>query len=313
MWNAAKFLIIFPMLALLALVIVIVQAVSYLNFGSLNMDFAFYCALALVALLVPLNIVFEALKLRLGKSEDSGLFDAIIRTCQGFYMQFLLPYGLGTVAGRSWNVEDHHKRVQLEATFLGGLMQSLSNLIGLIFLFFIPPIVTDAFVAKIPELNKLVMLAFLGLVIFVLLALYFFKNWSNWKIWRNFSSLKFMGKGKSSWSAKNLGLLFLFSYLRYLVYLMQWLIVLIWIGQLPFLHALTGVIIYLTLITLVVLPPALSVLSRSGIAWAVFGVLGMEANLALSLCWLIFLLNNGIPAILGSIFMLSDLRWVTKQ
>ncbi|MBK9109208.1 MAG: hypothetical protein IPM92_12800 [Saprospiraceae bacterium] len=312
MVNSSKILIILPLLAFIALVVAIVNGIPYLNIESLNMDFNFCCALTLIALLMPLNIILEAMKLLTGRSEDSSLSDSMIKTCQGFYLQFLLPLGLGAIAGRSWNVDDQYKRIQIEASLLGGMFQSLSNLLGLFFLFLIPTIVTNAYVARIPTLNDFGIIAILGIFGFVLLALYFFKNWFTWEIWKNFNPLKFMRAGRSVWNIKRLGLLFVYSFLRYVIYLLQWVTVLIWIGQLPFLYALTASIIYLAVVTFVVLPPALSLLSRSGIACAVFGVMGMEASLAMSLCWLIFLLNNGVPAILGSFFMLREIRWHTK-
>lgn len=313
MWQKLKLKQVIPTLVVLCLCWTTLKGIQALDLIYPDRKMEFWLALCFIILLMPVNILLEAAKLKAINQRANGIYDSIVKTCQGFSMQFLWPFGLGAVIGRIWNVEHCQKRPQIEATLLGGMMQSFCNLSGLIFLLFIPGSVLQKFNDCLPDWNRFWLISILGVLGISLLALHIFSNWAGWELWKFAVPLKFMSEGKASWNPGKLSLLFMYSFFRYLIYLMQWIVVLILIGQLPWVHALTAAVVYLALMSLLVLPAPLAFLSRSGVAWSVFGSLGMDPVLSVGLCWLIFLLNNGIPAMFGSCFLFKSKVWLAKR
>ncbi|MCC6754695.1 MAG: hypothetical protein IT266_12005 [Saprospiraceae bacterium] len=253
---------------------------------------------AAVAILVPLNVAFEAAKLQALCSAGGRFWKYFMHTCRGIALQSIVPLGAGTYAGRALGAPPSKRKSLLAATFAGGIMQTLCAALG----FFVVILVFNG--ACFPWLQTegllqslLLTCSALGAIGLVAVGI----GQSDRAV-----ASKIMGGWREAfgWPAIALAKAAGWSLLRYLVYFAQMAMLLSVFSARDAGCTLVAVSAYYLLVSVVVLPTGMGLAVRGGIAPFVFGPIGLDAGLSAAVAMLIFLLNNLLPAILGVFFLL---------
>jgi len=252
--------------------------------------------LLLALLLMPLNWMIEVQKLYV---LQAGAVDW--RLCgravlSGISLGVVTPARLGEYAGRLLVVEKRFRGTTMVATFLMSLSQ-LSVTLGLGLVAFILLMENHTMLNKI-KLTWVVVSIVVGLVIVVIC----YVSWSSLKSRIRESRLgsNFAAALTTPPSVSMLTLIMGLSTVRYLVYMFQYVILLLYFGvDFPFgILALHVVVIFLVQ-SLVPLPPVASLVSRSSVAVLILAPLGINEMVIMTASIAIWIINLMIPAFCG--------------
>lgn len=277
------------------------SAFNSLGFTEYSVNI-YYLLFAII--LIPLNILFESLKLYYKLHISISLLQCIRQVCKGFSFNLILPFGIGTYAGRTVHSNNNISIDIIKITAISSLSQTFCNLLAGIILG-LPFLGTLLFLDSLDTLSIPIISTLI--LVFPALFLYGLDHFKN----------SFLSKVKSkifqkinyTWNSITIrewvvitGL----SFLRYIVYLTQGVFILIFIANIDFLQAISCISVYLMLLSLIYLPGIFSILSRTAIACLVFSGLIYSNEQAICFSWLIFLLNALIPAMFGFYYLLED-------
>ena len=259
--------------------------------------------LLLVTILMLLNWGIEAFKwkLLLNKYEPLSLLKALRSVWSGITINNWIPNRIGEFAGRIIFIKKENQAKAVASSLLGSMAQfSCTIIFGILaaFLFFKPD-------------NTELLLIPVSLIISLVMLLYF-KSPQWHKIFKKMPFLSWISKHSGvieSYSIKTLTAVMGLSFLRYVVYVFQYYLLLILFGlELPLLYALSGISSIFLIQSFL---PAIT-LTEVGIRGAVvlfvfsdssFNVLGL-----LSAAYSLWLINIIVPTIAGLLFILAVKR-----
>jgi len=256
-----------------------------------------YWSIAVALLLIIANWGIEAIKWQflVQKIYRPSFFDTLQFVFTGVTIGFITPGRSGEFAGRMILMPEWVRLKSLALSFLGGIAQVIP--IAMSALLFV-------FLSAFNPLGKIAdaVLLSLTLLIFILL----FLGVDFWikrpKIRRLFAHIELVPEQLPSFSTK--WMILILAYLRFFIFVIQYLLVLYAIGLSPF-DTLAPVVWMLLLQSL---SPAVAILDmgvRGSIAFWVFTQYGLYAPEVLSAVFLIWFFNLCIPALAGYFFILK--------
>lgn len=260
-----------------------------------------------VVVLMPINWMLESLKWNtlVSKFQHFGLKKSTMSVLSGVSMAIMTPARIGEYGGRLVGIDSEHRPKAILANLISSLSQNIINIgLGLLMalLFF------NSYI----EIQQSVFLSlvFASTIIICVLLLAFFRidlldgllAYLPQYIW--VKKIRASISSFSTLESKTLFYILGLSFVRYSVYLSQYVLLIFFFGVTDqLIPAILGVSTLFFLQSNLPLPPALSVLARGEMAiflWSVFttNVLGIVA--ATFSLWII---NLVIPAILGGVII----------
>ncbi len=262
--------------------------------------------LIICILLAPLNWLVESKKWWLLVSPFQSLTwsQTAAAILSGITLGVLTPSRLGEYGGRLMHIREGHRGQALYAHFMGSLSQNIPILLcgsmaGAVY-----------FSQHYPSTELLsISLAFILLSFTAVLILLYLQNDGLTDRIFNQSWLKKYTKGfaPTKYNSTILVNVAFYSLLRYIIYVSQYLLLLYYFNinvSLP--EATFGVLVIFLFQTGLPLPPALSVLARTELALIVWSVYDTNQLSILTVPLLLWLINLLIPAIVGSIIILTS-------
>lgn len=263
--------------------------------------------LILAVLLMPLNWLLETQKWRLLLRPDVDLplsiaFRAVLG---GVTVSLFTPNRTGEYAGRILLVDAQYNWKAAIASLVGSFSQIIvltgMGIPGLIY-----------FLTFLPKADYWAWLPYVGILPWgILLLLYLrtprllsllnqFRIPERWK--NHLRPLAVVKHYSQRQLVQALGL----SFLRYLVYSAQYLLVLALFGIKPdLLEGVAGVATIFLLQTGIPLPPFGALLARGEIALLVWSVFGANEISILAATFLVFIINLSLPSLVGAVFILK--------
>lgn len=265
-------------------------------------DFFYF---GLICFLMPINICLESFKFKFCLPYKITFIESIQKICKGFAFELFIPFGLGSYIGRVTFEDKKHIPDLIALSSISSLIQTTWNvLFGFLlgFPFMLSNFILEPFTLWNGLSISLAILFFLNLLFYLLTRTEFLQ----------FLKSKWPEISKLEWSLmrfkkKDYIIISGLSLLRYLVYLLQIAVALVFVSEVHFLVAVNTAAIFLMLVSMIYLPGFLSTLSRAAIAVLVFSYIGIGQNQSISVSWLIYLLNVGIPAMFGFYFLLNHI------
>ena len=263
--------------------------------------------LTIAALLMPVNWILESTKWKtlVNNFQDFNIQQAAYSVLAGVSVAIMTPGRIGEYGGRLVGISQKNQPKAILANLISSLSQNIINVgIGLV--------ATLIFVQTFMPLQQGIFLSlmFISSIIIVGMLLIYFRidllhgvlaYLPDWKwIQKIRSSVSFFQEMDSAALFSILGI----SMLRYMTYLSQYVLLIIFFGVTDDIVAsILGVATIFFLQSNLPLPPALSVLARGEMAiflWSVFtsNVLGIIAA-----SFSLWIINLVIPAILGTIII----------
>ena len=277
---------------------------QFSNSLSLSFGWLYFTS---VVVLMPINWILESLKWNklVSKFQHFGLKKSILSVLSGVSMAIMTPGRIGEYGGRLVGIHSEHRPKAILANLISSLSQNIINIgLGLLMaLFFfntymeIQKGVFLSLVFASTMLVSVLLLAFFRIDLLEGLLAYLPQNKWTLKVRNSISSF-------STLDNQTLFYILGLSFIRYSVYLSQYVLLIFFFGVTDqLIPAILGVSTLFFLQSNLPLPPALSVLARGEMAiflWSVFttNVLGIVA--ATFSLWII---NLVIPAILGGIII----------
>jgi len=274
------------------------------NFTPANLPW-----LLLVVVLVPVNWGLEALKWRqlIRSFLDFSFWKTYQAILAGVAIGVFTPNRIGEYGGRILMVEPEYNWRAFVATLVGNFSQFMVlvcfGLLGLI-----------RFSSTFLDLEPYVLhiLLFIGLCC-VLLMLFAFLNIDLLvPIVKRLPFINFLKKHLqhlkvlTHYSSKQLVLTLLIASLRYMVYTLQYYLMLRFFGiDVPLLAGLSGIATIYLLQTSIPLPPLVGLLARGEVALYVWGFFSNAELNILSASFTLFIINLTIPALLGAVFIVK--------
>jgi len=267
-----------------------------------NLTWATLPFFILVILLMPINLGTEAYKWKvlLLKTHNLSFFESLRGVFAGISFSIFTPKRIGEYAGRLLLV-GKKKMSAAGSLFVGNFAQTIANLmIGLIatLLFF------KKFTVQLDEATWLIPLS-----IFLIMLL-FVAYFSIEKIHRFFSRVSriehIVSKVNviSTYPKQTLFSLFSLSILKYTVYIIQFVLLLFAFGiELRFFDALLAAACVFFVKTMLPLPASVELAARGSIAIFFFGYLTQNHIGILVASIVLWVVNLGLPAVLGSYFI----------
>ena len=260
--------------------------------------------------LVPVNWIFEAFKWKIITSSFSQLstFLSLKVVFAGLAVGILTPSRIGEYGGRFYLMPVKMRWKSLASTFICSLAQNIititGGIIAILYIYF-GAAHLGSYLGTSLIYTSLFILGILLFVYYHPTLWYVFIDHIPWKKTRltlkgNFYYLK---------NTKNRTLhsvLFL-SFIRYLVYASQYVLVLYFFGIGVPITDCVAVVLFLFLIqTGLPLPPALGVLARGEIALVLWSFYGENSIGILGSVVFIWLINLVVPALIGSFFVIVN-------
>lgn len=258
-------------------------------------------------LLMPINWILESLKWQslLNSFQKISFLKSVYSVLTGTCLAIITPGRLGEYGGRLFYIEEGNRLLAVRSTFVGSIIQNVINTsIGFLCLFLLQQKL------QIVSQDDINILGILNTGVFIILLIIYIvrkpiirflvKRFHGYKDRiRSFFDL-------SGYSKKQLFNATLFSFLRYVVYVVQYMFIIQFFDVTDDMYSsILGVGVIYLFQTLLPLPPILSIFARGEIAvviWSYFshGVLGI-----LAATFSLWLINLMIPALLGYFLLLK--------
>jgi uncharacterized membrane protein YbhN (UPF0104 family) len=263
--------------------------------------------LILAAVLIPFNWGFEAMKWHLlgQKIERMSFLRAYRSVMVGLTLGFITPNRLGDYAGRVLELKSQQRLEAIGAVFIGRFCQLVATILagslGLLYFIF------RFYWLKYPAVSLSFILFILALNVVVLMLLYNARAMvavvAGIRPLRKFVPYIAI---MSAYDAAEINRLLLLSIGRYMVFLLQFILLLVLFGvQLSPVEYICGVSGTFFLKSVV---PSVSLLSDLGVrelsAMYLFGLLGQARLQVLSASLSLWLLNIAVPSAVGMIFVI---------
>jgi len=260
-------------------------------------------------LLMPLNWAFETQKWRVliegfSPLSFSTAYQAVF---SGVTLSIFTPNRIGEYGGRILYVKPEYNWKAVIATLVGSYAQLLAllsmGMIGLIYFSVIHELIDPFF---------LPILLFLGFTLVAVLLFCFFNIDMIVPIAKR---LPFIHKLKRfvkhvkvlrSYSSPTLAKALIFAFARYLVYALQYYLLIRFFGiEVSFLEGMAGISTIYLVQTSIPLPPLMGLFVRSEVALFVWGMYSANEIAILAATFGLWILNLIVPALIGTIFMLN--------
>lgn len=273
-------------------------AIDFKTLGNIQFNI---WALVLAILLIPINIWLEATKFKILLGSRPSILLAIKSILAGFAAGIVTPGRVGEYGGRLLFIGPKDRTVATLATFVGSIGQNLVNMtLGVAGALMFCRYYTDI-LEGLPQWFWHLFIASI-----VLLTIFFFnierfvrllKNLAIPWLSRTIGKIK---EGKRDITRGVLKKVLIFSVLRYLVYLSQYVMI-TWFFD--FEVSVTAAILSIAMIYLIQsalpLPMLLSVVARGEIALLVWSVFGIDPAVILAATFSLWIINLVMPAVLG--------------
>jgi len=259
--------------------------------------------IAVSILLMPINWMLEALKWQklVNKNHNISFSNALSSVLTGLTLGFITPHAIGEYVGRLWRLEGNDKMKFIGSVWLGKVLQMmvtfLFGLIGVIVFYNNSDY----------ELPVVTIITVLSLSLFVgWLILYFLKaEMSSW-----ISVIQSYFRIVLTYSFKELGLVFLLCIGRYLVFSLQFLLVLFALQiHIPIIKLFAGITWVFLLKSIV---PSFNFMSDLGVrelsALTFFDLFNANQSAVVVASLLIWLINILVPVLIGLYFVLKIKR-----
>lgn len=268
--------------------------------------------LLLVFLLMGGNWAMEILKWRLllkPRIKISGK-KATQSVISGISLGAVTPNRIGEFAGRIFFLPDQDKIFGTVASFVGGLAQNIVTIFtGLICMIFYIMMFEHKIIVEEPIFFYMVFIVSIIVIILLMLVYlnlsYFLDKISHWKIVRRFEDyLPHM----ADWSSKDLGMVFLFSFIRYSIFSLQFLLLLYIFGiNIPLEEQMIKIGLIFMLTSFIPSYSISDIANRGGVSMFVFDnpSMGLAVAVAHIMLWVI---NLAIPGLLGNVFLIRESR-----
>jgi hypothetical protein len=269
--------------------------------------------------LVPLNWALETLKWQLLMKPAVSItfpkaFKAVLA---GLTVSLFTPNRIGEYGGRLLHVSSEYRLPTVYATIIGSMAQWIALMAGgLLGIFYL----ISAAVIENALGNYILILSVTGIF---LLTFLLFCYWRLSIVTEKAANLPFLGSRFQNlrkkmvlvYSDKELNASLQFSFLRYSVYTLQYLLILLAVGlNFNIIEGLAGIAFVYLLQTGLPVPPSMGLLARGSIALWVFSMilpdsLGInEQGLILLSTFLLWVINVLIPASLGAVFIAGKIN-----
>ncbi|HWB24459.1 MAG TPA: lysylphosphatidylglycerol synthase domain-containing protein [Chitinophagaceae bacterium] len=264
-------------------------------------------------ILMTFNWAIEAGKwqILMTKVQKVSFFMAIKAVLSGLSFSLFAPNGIGDYFGRIVYMKEGNRLRSIAVTFVGSISQVLitltAGLAGLIYLS------THAW-KELPQTTGFTgfwvtaMMYMIGMTIMVVVFIYYRLSWLTTLVEKIpfVYKYKFLIESLESFHWKELTRILVLSFIRFIVFIVQYLLMLhIFNVQIDWLDAVcTTSVLFLVLAVLPTIPVAdLGIRGETGIQ--LFGILSKNTGGIVFTAAGIWLLNIIIPAIAGSLFVLS--------
>ena len=257
--------------------------------------------------LMPVNWLLETFKwqtlLRPEVRLSSG--QALRAVLGGVAVSLFMPNRTGEYAGRLLLTDASSNWRVVQATLMGSMAQLIvitgCGLLGI-----------DTFVRLVAEwqLHGLDQVWVLGVMAWLLLLLLYFniryvgvvlRFVLLWKRMERYLAPLLTHRAQTPY---RLGIALLFAFSRYMVYVVQYLLILAFFGIHPvWWQGVSGITTVFLLQTGIPLPPFGALLARSEIALLVWSVFAANEVSILAATFALFILNLGLPALFGAVFI----------
>jgi uncharacterized membrane protein YbhN (UPF0104 family) len=268
--------------------------------------------LGVVAILMVGNWFMEVMKWRLLLQPRLKLSvgRAIASVISGISLGAVTPNRVGEFAGRIFFLKNEDKIFGTAASFTGGLAQNIVTIFtGLICMIFYIMIFEHEIIVHQPVFFYLVFI--LSIVVIILLLLvylnlsYFLDKVSHWRMVKKLEAYL---PHTADWSSADLGVVFLFSFIRYSIFSSQYLLLLYIFGiDIPFTEQMIKVGLIFMLTSFIPSYSVSDIANRGGVSMAVFNNPSMDLAVAAASITL-WVINLAIPGLLGNIFLIKESR-----
>lgn len=280
----------------------------------------FYFILSFVLLLIPVNIFLEIWKWKylIKKLEKVSYWNATKAILTGYSVSMFLPNRVGEYFGRIYVLKKAGRIRAILVTVLGSMAQLLTTLLfGGVALALILPTYADLS----EQINRWLYSGFLFLVIiFIFASVFAYLNFSSFsEIIRRISGHKLARINKftvvfSWYSSKNLAIVLGVSILRYLIFSLQFFLLLqMFFVPIDYFNGIAIISVVYLLMTIIPTIALTELGVRGSVSLFVFGLyfetlnvwseqIGLGVISASSVLWL---LNLAFPALLGTFFVYS--------
>ena len=228
----------------------------------------------------------------------------------GISLGAITPSRVGEFAGRIFFLKDQDKIFGTVASFTGGFAQNIVTIFtGLICMIFYIMIFEHKIVVEEPFFFYLVFV--LSIVVIILLMLvylnlaYFIDKISHWKI---IKKLEDYLPHTADWSSMDLGIVFLYSFIRYSVFSTQYLLLLYIFGiDLPFQEQMIKIGLIFMLTSFIPSYSVSDIANRGSVSIAVFNNPTMDLAVAAASITL-WIINLALPGLAGNILLIKESR-----
>ena len=257
--------------------------------------------------LMPINWLIESVKWRMLILPWKNLtkIDAMKAIYAGISVGLVTPARIGEYGGRLLLIDGEDRIKSIPATLISSIAQNISNIIG----GYIGALI---FCYCYFSFNRFVYIvgSILGLLVIIMLCALFF----------NISKLKLDGLNRwwlgkllnkqahviSQYDRPILKRVLTLSYLRYLIYCTQYVLILDFLGlELSLLAAFSGVAVIYLFQSGIPLPPILSVIARGELAIVIWSLFTANVGGILVATFGLWVINLVFPALLGLLIILN--------
>lgn len=274
---------------------------------------AHYYLLALMLLLMVLNWSLEARKwqLLIRPVQKVSLMTGFKAVLSGLSFSLFIPNGMGEYLGRMLYMQEGNRLKSVAVSFMGSLSQVIVTLvvgvIGLEFVKYNVPSVGLATTGLTPFWLQALVYAVVIFIVFFLLLYFKISIFVNW-----FEKIPFVYKHRllidslKDFDRTLLLQVLLLAFIRYVVFIAQYVLMFYLFNvTMPLQEAIWSVSILFLLIAIVPTIPIAELGVRGEISIKVFGLFSTNTLGIVSAAGFIWLINLIIPALVGSLFVLS--------
>ena len=258
-------------------------------------------------LLMPINWLLESVKWRMLILPWRNItkIDAMKAIYAGISLGLVTPARIGEYGGRLLLIDGEDRIKSIPATLISSIAQNISNIIG----GYIGALI---FCYCYFSVNRFVYIAgsILGLLAIIMLCAVFFNisklNLDGLNRWKWGKILNKQAHVLSRYDRPVLQRVLTLSYLRYLIYCMQYVLILYFLGlELSVLAAFSGVAVIFLFQSGIPLPPMLSVVARGDLAIVIWSLFTANVGGILVATFGLWVINLVFPALLGLLIILN--------
>ena len=260
--------------------------------------------IVLMVVLMPLNWFLETKKWHKLLKDDQiiSIGKALKAVFGGVTLSLLTPNRIGEYGGRVLFIPIKNQWTAVIATLVGSFSQNLSNILfGFMGLILMPGII----IFKNSLVTNIIVVSILIIFFVFYLNIHWVNQFFEWRKWPHWIEKRKHHLGLLN-SYRNLDLIvaFLLSSLRYIVFSLQFVLILYFFGlEVPILQIWLGVTLVYLFHTGIPLPPFVDVLARSEIALIIWQSYQPNELSVIFASFGIWIINLVIPALIGLLFI----------